>query len=307
MSLKQQVVDELHKPARRHFERRPVIIKGLNDLFQADLVEMLPYARVNKGYRYILVVINAFSKYVWAYPVKRKTGQAVVDAMKKVLSFSIPHNLQTDNGKEFYNKEFRLLMQKFNINHYSTFSSLKSSIVERVNRTLKNAMWKQFSLQGTYKWLEMLPTIVTNYNATKHRTIGLRPMDVTKKDEKHLLTTVYSNIKVIDQRKAKFAIGDSVRISKFRHAFGKGYTPNWSNEIFTVSAIRHTNPRTYYLQDESKESIKGGFYNHELQKVKHPDIYLVERILKRKADKVFVKWLGLSNAHNSWISKTNIV
>src|SRR5437588_601137 len=129
MNVKKDVVDELHKPARKRFKRRRVIVKGLHDLFQADLVEMIPYAKFNRGFRYILVVINAFSKYVWAYPVKRKSGEAVTQAMKKVLSNgkNVPRNLQTDMGKEFYNSAFQGLMKQHNINHYSSFSNLKSS------------------------------------------------------------------------------------------------------------------------------------------------------------------------------------
>ena len=168
-SVKEDVVNELHKPARKNFKRRRVIIKGLNDLWQADLVEIIPYAKINKGYRYILVVINTFSKFVWIHPVKRKSGEEVTLAMKNILTQAkvSPKNLQTDLGKEFFNKNFKQLMEKHNIHHYSTFSSLKANIVERVNRTLKNLMWKKFSLDGTYKWLDLVNTIVSKYNNTK--------------------------------------------------------------------------------------------------------------------------------------------
>lgn len=308
-SIKEEVVDELHKPARKHFKRRRVIIKGLNDLLQADLVEMIPYAKINKGYRYILVVINAFSKYVWAYPVKRKTGPAVTDAMRKVLEplKTTPTNLQTDMGKEFYNREFQNLMHQFNINHYSSYSNLKSSIVERCNRTLKNMMWKQFSLQGSYKWLDLLPKIVQKYNSTKHSTIGVKPKDVTKRNAGEILKRVYSHTKTIDPKKLKFTVGDRVRISKYRSAFTKGYTPNWSNEIFKIAKVRLTNPATYILEDDSRQEIKGAFYEFELQKTKHPDTFLVEKVVRKKGDKLLVKWLGLDNRHNSWISKTDFL
>lgn len=301
-------MDELHKPARKNFKRRRVIIKGLNDLFQADLVEMIPYAKSNKGFRYILVVINAFSKYVWAYPVKRKTGQAVSEAMKRVFSTTnnVPTHLQTDMGKEFYNKDFQDLMKKFSINHYSTYSNLKSSIVERCNRTLKNIMWKQFSLQGTYKWLDLLPKIVKQYNATQHRTTGYKPKDVNKNNAAEILKTVYSHAKTVDPKKVKFKVGDYVRVSKYREAFTKGYTPNWSNEIFKIAQIRLTNPTTYILEDDALQQIKGGFYEYELQKTKHSNVHLVEKVLRRRGNQLFVKWLGFDNSHNSWIAKSDI-
>lgn len=308
-TVKQQVVEELHRIARINFRRRRVIIKGLYDLIQADLVEMIPFWKENKGYRYILVVINVFSKFVWTTPVKRKTGDEVAKAMESVLlkSKNIPRNLQTDLGKEFYNRHFENLMLKYNINHYSVFSNKKAAVVERVNRTLKSMMWKKFSLQGSYKWLQLLPEITRKYNNSKHRTTGMKPADVKQKHERKLLDTVYSNIKTVNMKSRKFFPGDHVRISKHREAFTKGYTPNWSNEIFTVKEMKLTDPLTYLLRDSKGRDILGGFYGEELQKVKYPDVYLVEKILKRKQDMILVKWLGLDKSHNSWIHKSNVV
>lgn len=309
MNVKEDVVEELHRPARKNFKRRRVVLRGLNDLLQADLVEMLPYAKMNRGYRYILVVINTFSKYVWAIPVKRKTGGDVTSAMRTVLtSLKVsPNNLQTDMGKEFYNKEFQNLMKEYNINHYSSYSSLKSSIVERCNRTLKSMMWKQFSLQGSYKWLDLLPKLVKQYNLKRHKTIGLAPIQVNQRNAKRLLQTVYSHTKTVDPKKPKFRVGQKVRISKYRAAFSKGYTPNWSNEIFKIVKVRITNPTTYIIEDDKGQKIQGGFYEYELQKTKHDDVYLVEKVLRKKGNEVFVKWLGLDKEHNSWIPKKNIV
>lgn len=306
--VKRQVVNELHKPSRINFKRRKVIIKALNDLFQADLVEMIPYAKENKGFKYILVVINCFSKYVWAIPLKNKTGSEVSTAMDNILKEQTPQNLQTDAGLEFFNKHFERLMKKYKINHYNVFSEKKASIVERVNRTLKNMMWKEFSFQGSYKWLHLLPEIVKKYNTSIHRTIGMKPVDVTKKHEKQLLETVYSRIKIAEPKKSqKFKVGDKVRISRIRGLFAKKYMPNWSTEIFTVRKVRLTNPTTYLLKDDNNQDILGGFYYEQLQKVKYPNVFLVEKVLKRKGDKVFVKWLGFTEKHNSWIKSDNIL
>ena len=309
MDVKRAVIEELHRPARKNFKRRRTIIKGINDLFQADLVEMIPYASSNRGFRYILMVLNAFSKRLWARPVKRKTGEEVTKAMKQILNEVkvMPKNMQTDQGKEFFNMHFRELMDKHNINHYTTYSTPKASLVERCNRTIKSMMWKEFSFQGNYKWLSMLEEIVSKYNNTKHRTTGFKPVDVSKRNEKKILNSAYSHLKTIDPRKAKFSVGDYVRISKYREAFKKSYTPNFSNEIFKIRRVKPTNPRTYLLIDENGNNIEGGFYELELQKVKYPDVYLVEKVLKRRGSKIFVKWLGLDNTHNSWISKNAIV
>lgn len=197
-------------------------------------------------------------------------------------------------------------METLNINHYSTFSNLKASIVERVIRTLKTRMWKQFSLQGNYKWLEDLNKLLLDYNNTRHSVIGIAPNKVTKKNEKDILAKAYSHVKIIDPMPAKFKVGDFVRISKYREAFEKGYTPNWSNEIFKVAKVRQTNPRVYLLTDHSGQDIQGTFYKQELLKVQYPDIYLVERVLKKKGSKLFVSWLGFGKEHNSWINKSEL-
>lgn len=307
--IKREIIDELHKPTRINYLRRKVIVKGLNETFQADLVEMIPYEKMNKSYRYILVVIDIFSKFIWTEPIKRKSGQQVTAAFRKILRSSnrIPINLHTDMGTEFYNDDFKKLMKEMSINHYSTYSNKKASIVERVNRTLKNLMWKEFSLQGTYKWLEILPKITYAYNNKKHSTIKMKPVNVTEKNEKHLLNTVYNRIKIVPKYLSKFKIGDNVRISKERGVFSKGYQPNWSTEIFVIKQVKLTNPITCILNDKLDQPIKGAFYENELQKVKYDDVYLVEKILKKKGNKLFVKWLGFDSTFNSWIdNKSNL-
>ncbi|XP_057335083.1 uncharacterized protein LOC130673887 [Microplitis mediator] len=122
---------ELHRPARRNYQRRHVDIRALDETWQADLVEMIPYATVNKRNKYLLTVIDIFSKYAWAVPIESKNGSDVTSAMKSIFQLGrVPKNLHVDRGKEFYNKEFQELMQRKNINMYSTFSNLKACICE---------------------------------------------------------------------------------------------------------------------------------------------------------------------------------
>jgi len=303
---KLDVVMELHKPARRNYTRRCVTIKGLNDLWQADLVEMIPFAKQNNNVRYILTVINTFSKFGFAEPVKNKTGLEVSRAFEKILkSTTPPRKLQTDMGKEFYNKNFETLLKQYGIHHYSTYSNLKASIVERFNRTLKSRMWRQFSLQGSHKWINILQDLVSQYNRTKHSTIKMCPINVDEKKEKNLLSTVYSTSVNNIPKKYKFEIGDPVRVSKNKGVFDKSYTPNWSTEIFRINCIQMTKPVTYLLEDYKGEKIIGSFYGEELLKTRFPDIYLVEKIMKVKNDKVLVKWLGFPES--TWINKKDIL
>ena len=301
-----EVVEELHKPARRNYPRRKVDIRGLDETWQADLVEMVSYSRYNKGYKYLLTIIDIFSKYAWAVPVKQKTGKDVSTAMQSVLEKGrVPKNLQTDRGKEFYNDIFQNLMKKYKINLYSTYSILKASIVERFNRTLKEKMWKKFSLQGNCKWLDILPNLIKAYNARVHRTIGMRPKDVNSANESKVLKKYNYKEKFV-YHVPKFKIGDKVRVSKVKHIFEKGYTPNWTTEIFTIYQVKHTKPVTYLLKDYQERPIAGGFYEYELLKTKHPEVYLIEKILKKRGNQIYVKWLGFDKSHNSWIDKSNL-
>ncbi|CAD7001699.1 unnamed protein product [Ceratitis capitata] len=226
--------------------------------------------------------------------------------MAKILNSTsrIPKNLQTDDGKEFYNANFKRLLQTKNINHYSTFSSLKASIIERFNRTLKGMMWKEFSFRGTHKWIDIYKDLINDYNNTIHSTIRMTPNDVNSSNEQHLLDTVYSNLKVF--RRPKFKINDEVRISKYKHVFEKGYTPNWTTEVFKIKSIKNTNPTTYILEDYQGNTIEGGFYEYELIKTKLPQVYLVEKVLRRRNNRVYVKWLGFSSEHNSWVNVNDI-
>ena len=258
---KETIVNELHKPARRRYKRRKIILKGIDDLWQCDLIELIPYSKQNQGYKYILIVIDCFSKYLWMQPIRNKTGPEVSKVLTVILRNSekrIPKNLQTDHGKEFYNKTFQKLMQQYKIRHYSVYSTMKASIAERVIRTVKEKLFKMFNLYGSYKWTHLLQTIASLYNNTKHRTIGRKPVEVTKNVETLLLRTVYNHVKVAE--KGKFKVGDVVRISKYKHAFEKGYTPNWSTELFKVIKVCITNSFTYHLEDTNGQPIKGVFY-----------------------------------------------
>lgn len=308
---KQEIVNEIHKAARKNFYRRSVILKGIDDLWQADLMDMQNLRKYNKGYNYILLVIDCFSKYAWAEPLKSKNKIDVTTAFENILNKSQrkPVNLQTDSGTEFYNTSFQMLMKKFNINHYSTFSTKKASIVERLIKTIKNKLYKCFSMNGNYKWyVTVLQDTLKMYNNTKHRTIKCKPVEVNKCNELNVKDNIKRTHKHISFRCVpKFKVGDSVRISKYKHVFKKGYTPNWSTEIFTIKKVNNTTPTTYHIEDQRKQAILGTFYEPELQKTYFPNVYLIEKVLKRKGNKLFVKWLGLSNAENSWINRAAIV
>ncbi|XP_024871564.1 uncharacterized protein LOC112454416 [Temnothorax curvispinosus] len=125
----------------------------------------------------------------------------------------------------------------------------------------------------------------------------MRPIDVTSAIADKLLTTVYSHVKIAAP--ARFKVGDSVRVSKFKTIFEKGYTPNWTTEVFRIAKVQKTNPVTYLLEDSCGKPVAGGFYEYELHRVANPDVYLVEKVLRKRGDEIYVKWLGFDNSHNS--------
>lgn len=307
---KSDVVNEIHKNARVNFRRRHVVMKDIDDLWQADLMDVQNISKQNSDYKYIFVIIDTFSKYAWAYPLKRKTKLLVFDILEKLLKKGrVPKNFQTDNGTEFFNEKIKKLVCDYNINHYSTFTTKKASIAERLIRTLKSKMYKEFSFKGNYKWIDgTLDKLVHKYNHTSHRTIGLCPAQVNQGTRQSVLSR-YSKIaasNLLSKRK-KLKVGDFVRISKYKGVFEKGFTPNWSTELFQIVKVQDTSPITYLIKDANHQPILGAFYREELQKTKHPHIYLIEKVLKRNGDKMYVKWLGLPLAENSWINKTDIV
>ena len=311
MDFKTQIINELHKNARKNYPRRRVELKGVDDLYQGDLIEMVPYSKVNKGFKYILNVINCFTKMGYARPLKTKSAKDVTVAMEDILKeIGTPvKNFQSDDGKEFFNILFKDLMNKYNINHYSTYSDLKASIVERFNRTLKSRMYKTFSLRGTYVWHDIIQDLIRNYNTSFHRTIGTKPLLVNKGNEKVILSRIRRNtMPKVDFKPGKpFKLNDSVRISKHKHIFKKGYLPAWSNEVFTIHKIQPTTPVTYILKDKNDSVLLGGFYPQELQKSYTDNVYLVQKILRKKGDKYLVSWVGFDSAHNSWVNKKDLI
>ncbi|XP_026829456.1 uncharacterized protein LOC113562904 [Ooceraea biroi] len=133
----------------------------------------------------------------------------------------------------------------------------------------------------------------------------MRPVDVTPVTAARLLSTVYKRVKIAAP--AKFRAGDTVRVSKYKTVFAKGYTPNWTTEVFKVAKVQRTNPAKYLLENYRVNPISGGFYEHELLRARHPDVYLVEKVLRRRGNDVYVKWLGMDASHNSWINRDNVL
>ena len=256
------------------------------------------------------MIIDVFSKYGWIVPLKDKKGESVAEAFKTILKEGRkPQYLWVDKGKEYYNKHVKDLLEKNGIHMYSTENEEKSSVVERWNRTIKSKMWKQFTVQGNTIYLDMLAEILKKYNNTKDSSIKMTPTEASnKKNEGTVYFNLYGDME-ISKQKPKFKIGDKVRISKYkRNVFDKGYTPNWTEEVFTVDKIQYTNPITYKIKDLNDETIEGSFYEPELLKVKQ-DVFRIDKVIRRdhKKKQALVKWKGYGDEFNSWIPMKDLI
>jgi transposase InsO family protein len=300
--LKSQDAYTLHKPVRKKFPRRKTFAKGINDLFQADLVDMQNYSRYNNANRYILTCIDVFSKKAFAIPLTDKRGSSLATAFEQIFADTVPNLLQTDRGTEFLNSQVQEVFKKYHIRHYWSYNDdIKAAVVERFNRTLKTRMHRYFTAHHTNRWVDVLQSLIDSYNKTFHRSIGMAPNDVTAADQKQIAERMFP-LKVTPLW--KFEIGATVRITRYKNVFAKGYTQNWTEEAFKIDERHSTSPPTYSLVDLSGEQIKGRFYEHELQNIITTGDYIVERVLKtRKRNgqiEHFVQWRGYGSKFNSW-------
>ena len=250
------LADELHKPVIRKFNKRKVYSRFKDNIWGVDLADMQSLSKKNKGIKYLLYAIDLFSKYAFVVPLKDRKGISIVNAFNKIIKQSNrkPNKIWLDQGGEFYNLVLKKWLSDNDIIMYSTYNEGKSEVAERFIRTLKNNLYKHMTATGKNVYYDVLDDIVNEYNNTNHSTIKMKPKDVKDGNK-----SVY--IDEHNEKSAAFNVGDRVRISKFKNIFDKGYTPNWSREIFIINKINNTVPYTYNLKDLNGEEIIGSFYD----------------------------------------------
>ena len=182
---------------------------------------------------------------------------------------------------------------------YSTHNEGKSFVAERFIRTLKNKSYKYMTSISKNVYIDKLDDIVDEYNNTYRTTIKVKPIDV--KDN-----TYINAGKEINNKDSKFKVGDHVRISKYKNIFAKGYMPNWSEEVFVIKKVKNTVPWTYVINNLNGEEITGTFYEKKLQKTNQEE-FRIEKVIRRKGDKLYVKWKGYNNSFISWNDKASLV
>ena len=282
----------------------------MDDQWVADLVEMKPLKTWNRGMRYLLTVVDVLSKYAWVELLNAKTGVAVAAAFERILKQARgrqPVRLQTDAGKEFYNRSFQALMTRRKIHHFSTYGDTKSSVVERFNRTLRERIYRYFTARNTYRNVDALPALVQGYNVTKHRSIGIPPRDVTWANQRQVWQRLYGQ-RLARRVHPTWKAGDRVRLQKQHRPFEKGYLPGWTEEVFLIDRAVPGPVATYKIKEWDITPVKGTFYEQDVQKVDVPDdaLFRVENVLQRRRQEVKVRWKGWPKKYDSWIPNRSL-
>ena len=220
-------MEELQKAVLRKFNKRRVQSLLIGNIWAADPTHIQLISKFNKGIRFLLCVINIYSKYARVITLKDKKYITITNAFQEILkeSTSKPNKIWVDKGIEFYNRSMKTWLEKKAIEMYSTHNEGKSFVAEIFFRTLKNKISKYMTSISENVYIDKLDDIVNKYNNTSHSTIKMKPVDVKS-------CAYIDTSKETDDKDPKFKIGDFVRISKYKNIFAKNYVPNWSEEVF---------------------------------------------------------------------------
>ena len=235
----EQLPEELHKPIIRNFKKREVYSGFKDNIWGADLVDMQSIRKLNKGFRFLLCVINILSKYAWVVPLKDKKDLRIVNAFQKVLDKPDrkTNKIWADKRSEFYYSSFKKWFKDNDIEKYSIHNEGKSVVAKRLIRTLKSKIYKYMASVSKGVYTDKLDDAVNEYNNTYHRKIKMKPVDV--KDNAYIDFS-----KKINNKDPKFKVGDHIRISKYKNIFAKDNTLNWSAEVFVIKEVKNTVPWT---------------------------------------------------------------
>ena len=255
-------INEIYsKPPRKYYPTNKTDVYYIDDIWSLDILDLKDYGpENNRGYRYVLVTIDNFSKFGWTVPLKNKNAQTIKDSFENIIinSKRKPNLIETDRGKEFYNNIFQDFLNKNNIKLYSRNSSYGAVFAERFNRTIRDLLKKIVFEHGDANWIDVLPTITKQYNNRMHSSTKLSPKDASLKKNEGF---VYKNL--LDKRKRvkpKFQISDLVRTADLKRTFSKGDTTNWSYNLYKITEIINDTLPSYKI-DNLKER-----YNESLLK-----------------------------------------
>ena len=315
--LRSQETYTLHRRARRKFPRNKFVSNGIDDVHDADLMDMTGLSKVNDGFKYVLIIIDTFSRFLWAALLKNKTGDEVVQGFEDIYADGHkPNLLRTDKGKEFTNYKLQKYLKSLGVVHIVSNNEVKASFAESVIRTLKNKLYRYMTEHQSQRYIDVLEDMVDSYNGTYHSSIRRAPNTVSKDNEWEIFRLPYiskNKITKVKQPSYKFKIGDIIRLSYLSKKFDRGYDQKWTGELFRIinRYVRRGIP-VYKVQDYAGESITGTFYEDEIQKVEVPPdhVYKIEKVLKTRKRKGetehLVRWLNWPKKYDLWINAADI-
>ena len=292
--INKQEAHQLFKKPKHIKYYFPIVAKYKHEILQADLIDISDLASANENYKYILVCIDVFSRFVYAIPLKSKDTQTIIKSMEDIIELTHPKIINCDKGSEFISNTFKTLMKNNNIEikYVEVGDHKKLGVIDRFVRTLREKINKYLVMHNTTKYINVLPSIIHSYNNSYHSGIKHTPSEVQDTDEEIIKLTnrKYNKAK---EEETIFNIGDNVRYIINRKAFEKHTLPKWSKSIHSIiSKTQHT-----YTLDNDKT-----FKYYELQKVvdvQHLDIPLTEptreQLRKQITSKRRFKKEGLSN------------
>ena len=253
-------IDEIYsKPPKKNYPTNKIVYNHIDETWSIDLADMIDYKiSNNKGYRYIFIIIDNFSKYLWAIPLKNKYSQTITNEFSNILTTSKrkPLKIESDRGTEFYNNIFQNLLKSKNIHHYSRFTDKGPSIAERVIRTIRNLIKKPVFEKGNADWLSELPSVIKQYNNTIHHSIKMKPVDASKTTNEKIVFDILRDDR--QKQRPKYKLGQLVRTADIKRVFSKGDSTNYSYKLYTITeVIRDTVPsyRINYLPERYNENL----------------------------------------------------
>ena len=304
-----------HKPVRFNFPKISTIADAKHQHWQCDLSDLSRYKSYNDNNCFILFIIDVYTRYLWLKAIPNKKPATVAIIFEKIFNEieNQPAYICSDLGHEFISGPMKTLLEARGIGLIHTYGPHKSSIVERVQRTIKERMFRYFTHKITYRYIDILDSLAKSYNESVHRTIKTSPLNAFTNEKYHF--PIITNSKKYDKsHKSPLVIDDKVRISRVNRVFIKGYHQGWSTEVFTIYKISSRQGlNIYFLKDFKNTKVIGGFYREELQEIHKPDdpLYRIDKIIRKygsgKKARYLVSWLGYPQSFNSIIPASDIV
>ena len=298
----------------------PYYVHNRRELAQADLIDISRLAAQNDGVRFLLIVLDVFTKRLWCYPLRRKSADHMKHAIQSWIdSLTTPFSvLNTDRGLEFTCRAVQAALRDAGTEWQPADGTMKAAVAERANKTIQMLIYKFLHDNETLRYIDALPKLIDTYNKRPHRTLeGMSPnLADLPNNEQHVQTIHHARYAKLGalRRPPKLRVGDLVTVKTQPHKItqnSRAYAIQYTGEFFRIARInRSLAVPLYFIKSlDTQELIRGGFYAEELQRLRG-DIFKVERVLARRTRRgvreILVKWRHFGPNHNSWIPATNV-